>query len=85
MLMTRQEIFDKLKKLLVAADSGNLAITENCTEQSRLREDFGMNSVNILYMVIAIEEAFGIVFDDVGVNAFATVGEAIDYIERKLR
>ena len=84
MPMTRQEIFDKLKELLIAADSGNSAITENCTEQSRLKEDFGLNSVNILYMVIAIEEDFGIVFDDVGVNSFATVGEAIDYIEGKL-
>ena len=65
MLMTRQEILDKLKEILVAADSGNKA--------------------NILYMVIAIEEAFGIYFDDVGVNSFSTVGEVIDYIEGKLR
>ena len=79
MLMTRQEILDKLKEILVAADSGNKA------EQSRLKEDFGLNSVNILYMVIAIEEAFGIYFDDVGVNSFSTVGEVIDYIEGKLR
>ena len=63
MLMTRQEILDKLKEILVA----------------------GLNSVNILYMVIAIEEAFGIYFDDVGVNSFSTVGEVIDYIEGKLR
>ena len=85
MLMTRQEILDKLKEILVAADSGNKAITESCSEQFRLKEDFGLNSVNILYMVIAIEEAFGIYFDDVGVNSFSTVGEVIDYIEGKLR
>ena len=85
MLMTRQKIFDRLKEILVAADSGNKAITENSSEPSRLKEDFGLNSVNILYMVIAIEEAFGIYFDEVGVNSFATVGEVIDYIEGKLK
>ena len=85
MQMTREKICDKLKDILVLADSSNRAITENCTEQSRLREDFGLNSVNILYMVIAIEETFGIVFDDVGVNTFSTVGEAMDYIEGKLQ
>ena len=81
--MTRQEIFDKLMEILAAAE-GSEDIVTNCTEASRLRADLGLNSVNILYMVIAIEEAFGIYFDDVGVNAFETVGDAVDYIEGKL-
>ena len=81
--MTRQEIFDKLMEILAAAE-GSKDIVKNCTEASRLRADLGLNSVNILYMVIAIEEAFGIYFDDVGVNAFETVGDTVDYIEGKL-
>lgn len=81
--MTRQEIFDKLMEILAAAE-GSDEIVKNCTESSRLRADLGLNSVNILYMVIAIEEAFGIYFDDVGVNAFETVGDTVDYIEGKL-
>ena len=81
--MTRQEIFDKLMEILAAAE-GSEDIVKNCTEASQLRADLGLNSVNILYMVIAIEEAFGIYFDDVGVNAFETVGDTVDYIEGKL-
>ncbi len=81
--MTRQEIFDKLMEILAAAE-GSDEIVKSCTESSRLRADLGLNSVNILYMVIAIEEAFGIYFDDVGVNAFETVGDTVDYIEGKL-
>lgn len=84
-MLTRNEIFDKLKEILVACDGGNQAITEGCTERSELKADFGLNSVNILYIVIAVEETFGIQFDDVGVNAFATVGDVIDYIEAKQR
>ena len=69
---------------ILAAAEGSEDIVNNCTEASRLRADLGLNSVNILYMVIAIEEAFGIYFDDVGVNAFETVGDTVDYIAGKL-
>ena len=82
--MTRNEIFEGLKEILSAADSGNPAIA-TCTETSRLREDFGLTSVNILYVVIAVEEMFDMMFDDVGVNSFDTVGDVIDYIEAKKR
>ena len=57
---------------------------ENCTEASHLITDLGLNSVGILYVVIAIEEFFSIQFDDVGFNDFQTVGQVLDYIEKKL-
>ena len=82
--MTRREILQGLKDILTAADGGNKAL-ESCTEDSRLREDLGLGSVNILYVVIAVEEMFDIMFDDVGVNSFDTVGNVIDYIEAKKR
>jgi acyl carrier protein len=37
-----------------------------------------------LYCVIAIEEFFGIQFNDVGFGDFSTIGDVIDYIEKKL-
>jgi len=44
----------------------------------------GLSSVNMLYIIIATEEVFGIRFDDLGVGAFRTVGDVVDYIEGKL-
>ena len=85
MLMTRKEIFDRLKDLLVSADGRNAALAEHCTEASRLVADFGLSSVNMLYMVIAIEEDFDIRFEDVGINSFETLGDVIDYIEGQLK
>ena len=41
MLMTRQEIFDRLKEILVAADSGNKAIRENSGETWWVNDDMG--------------------------------------------
>ncbi len=57
---------------------------DKVSEQSRLTEDLGLSSVNMLYMIIATEEVFDIRFDDVGVNEFQTVGDVMDYIEGKL-
>lgn len=80
--MSRTEIIEKLKEILRAADN---SAADECNEQSNLALDLGLNSVNILYLVIAVEEMFGIEFDDVvGINAFATIGDVADYIERKL-
>lgn len=82
MQLTRQEIFDRLKELFLAVDGSDSL--RDATEASRLVEDLGFNSVNILYIVISVEEEFGIDFDDVGINAFSTIGDVIDYIEVKL-
>ena len=57
----------------------------NADESTRLQEDLGLASVSLLYLVVAIEEEFGIEFDDLGVEDFKTVGQTIDYIENKLK
>lgn len=52
-------------------------------EDSHLVNDLGLNSVGVLYIVIAIEEFFGIEFENVGFGDFATIGDVVDYIEQK--
>lgn len=66
------------------ADERGSELVDKVSEQSRLTEDLGLSSVNMLYMIIATEEVFDIRFDDVGVNEFQTVGDVMDYIEGKL-
>ena len=53
-------------------------------ESSNLVTDLGLNSVGVLYVVIAIEEFFGIEFENVGFGDFKTIGDVIDYIEQQL-
>ena len=84
-MLTRAEIFEKLKEILLFADNKNSAVIENCDENTKLVTELGFTSVSVLYMVIAIEESFGIVFDDVSMNDFATIGDVVTYIEEKLR
>lgn len=84
MQLTREEIFNELKDILVSADERNRALLENCTEDSDLMRDFGFSSVNMLYLVIVIEESFGIRFENVGVSDFKRVGDVITYIQGAL-
>ena len=82
--MQRSEIVEKLKDVLQMAlgDKAN-DVLENCTEASNLVTDLGLNSIGILYLVIAIEEFFAIQFDDVSFSDFQTVGDVVSYIEQK--
>ncbi len=82
--MTRTEIFNELKDILIAEDERNRDVIASCTEETELVEGLGLNSVGILYLVISIEETFQIRFDNVGIADFKTVGDVMDYIEQRV-
>ncbi len=82
--MKRTEIVEKLKDILLATDDRKRDAVAACTEASSLTYDLGFSSIGMLYMVIAIEEEFGIRFDGVGAADFRTLGDVVDYLEAKL-
>lgn len=82
MELTRNEIVKKLNEIVDMA-VGETAVAAD--ESSDLTTDLGLNSVGLLYVVIAIEEFFSIRFDDVSFGEFRTVGDVVDYIEKKLK
>ena len=45
--------------------------------------DLGMNSISLLYMAMAIEEEFGIKFQNDDFATLITVGDVVNCIERK--
>lgn len=46
-------------------------------------EDMAMDSLEVVQMVMAIEEAFDIEIDDDDVDGLKTVGDLVEYIEEK--
>ena len=85
MATTRAEIRNKLDEIFKMAVGGDAAAKlSDFDDGANLVTDLGLNSVGILYVVIAIEEFFSIRFDDVGAGDFETVGDVIDYIEKKV-
>lgn len=85
MQLTRKDIIDKLKDILLSADERNKDLIEKVTEDSSLMGDLGFSSVGMLYMVIAIEESFKIRFDNVGSDNFKTIRDVVNFIEEKLK
>ena len=79
-MLTREEVFNGLKEVLLMIDPSKEEVVNNITEDSRLVEDIGLASVSLLYLVIAVEEKFNIEFGDLGVEDFKTVRQTIDYI-----
>lgn len=82
--MNRKEIKTKLCEIMKLA-MPTLELTEDTlNENANLAADLGLSSVGVLYVVIGIEEMFGIRFDDVGFSDFETLGDVISYIEKKV-
>lgn len=81
--MSRNDIKLKLMDVMQIAMPGSNLDVNSLSESSHLINDLGLSSVGILYVVIAIEEFFNVQFDDVGFADFQTIGDVIDYIEKK--
>ncbi len=82
-MLTKEEIFEKLRSILIGMDDRNRELIANATEDTKLITELGLSSVSMLYLVIAIEETFDIEFDTE--FPFATVGEVVDYIQSKIK
>lgn len=53
------------------------------TLESSLREDVGINSIGMLYMAMAVEEEFGIKFNNEDFATIRTVADVVACIESK--
>ena len=82
--MDKIEIKNKLFEIFKIVMGENTGDVLQYNDNSNLTDDLGLNSVGILYLVIAIEETFNIRFDDVGVADLKTVGQVVDYIQNKV-
>ncbi len=83
--MTRQEITEKLKDIIKLVNSELVDVADNATENSTLSGDIGLDSVGMLVIVIAVEESFGVSFENANIGDFKTVGDVVDHIEASLK
>ena len=71
-------MLEKLKQLMKGVDdSVNL---DNVTLDTKLVDDLHFDSLGIMMFAMAIEDEYGITFDDQALN-FETVKDVVDYIE----
>jgi acyl carrier protein len=52
---------------------------------SRFRQDLGFDSIDTIRVIMCLEEAFGFEMPDDAADGVLTVGQAVDYIYRRIR
>ena len=73
-------MFDKIVALIAA----QLPVKkEQIKRESRLIEDLGADSANIMILIMDIESEFDIVVDDDMLGDIKTVGDIVDYLEKR--
>ena len=69
--------YEKVKQLI----SVQLKAPEDkITPESRLVEDLGADSANVMVMIMELEDQFGIKISDEDAQKIQTVGQAVDYV-----
>lgn len=76
--------YQRLEKVLNSVFEGEID-PAGITPQSDLRDDVGMSSIGMLYMVMGLEEEFGIKFKNTDFPALKTVADVVSCIEAKLK
>lgn len=80
--MSELEILECLKKIFTLVINRN-ADVDNMNMDAKIVSDLGVSSVGLIYLMVAIEEQFGIDMSDVTFNSFETVGNVVTYIKNK--
>lgn len=76
--MERDEILDKVKSVIV--DQLNVE-EDDVTDDASFIDDLGADSLDIVELVMALEEEFGISIPDEQAENIKTVGDAVAFIE----
>ena len=72
------ETAERVKKIVVE----HLGVeSEKVTEEASFLDDLGADSLDIVELVMAFEEEFGVEIPDDAAEKIGTVKDAIDYIE----
>ncbi len=59
--------------------------TEEVTDSASFIDDLGADSLDTVELVMALEEKFGVEISDEDAEKMTTVGEAIKYLEEKVK
>ncbi len=79
--MTETDLFERFRKL--TADLLDVAAEQVVTD-ARFAEELGVDSLDLVELVEALEAAFGISIDDEELAEVTTVGEAFALLEGKV-
>ena len=74
-----------LKKVIeIVADKNDMKV-ENVLPESRLSADLGVDSLDQVELVMEIEDAFKVKFEDAEMEKILTVQDAVELVEKKMK
>jgi len=54
---------------------------ETITMESKIKEDLGADSLDILQLLLRLEDDYGLIIPDASLSRFVTVGDVVKYME----
>lgn len=75
------EILDKIKEII--AMQFNVEVDE-IGEETSFSEDLNADSIDLVHLVMTLEDEYGVEVEDDDVENIKTIGDAVDYIEKKV-
>ena len=79
--MSKQEIFDKVVEYIQAQLPVDASKINN---ETRLIEDLGADSANLMMLIMDLEGEFGLTVDDEVLAEVKNVGDIVDYLEKNV-
>lgn len=80
--MSSEEIFEKIKNIIVE----QLQVSDTAiSEDSSFIDDLGADSLDLVELIMALEEEFGIEIPDADAEKVVTVGDVVNYIKENVK
>lgn len=77
--MTKNEIFNKVAELITAQLPVSI---DKVKMESKLVEDLGADSANVMILVFDLEQEFGVEVDNDMLASVETVSDIVEYLEK---
>ncbi len=74
-------VFDKIKELIV--EQFMISNPDEITLATSFVDDLEADSLDIVELIMAVEEEFGITIEDQDVEGIKTIGDVVNYIAEK--
>ena len=80
--MSSEEILEKIKNIIVE----QLQVSDTAvTEDASFVDDLGADSLDLVELIMALEEEFGIEIPDGDAEKVVTVGDVVSYIKENVK
>ena len=79
--MTKEEIFDQLKEMLV----DQLGVDEaDITMEASFQDDLDADSLDLVEVIMEMEDRFSVKISDEEAEQIRTVGQAVDFVAERV-